>query len=138
MNFVHREPVQTRRNTIRTRLEFNPMLHGEYWLILPERPDNVTVIDPNSSRPHVIPLVTNFSLKDYLSDLPNIASNSVQNAWIIQANQDTYEATGINWKNIPYFLTPGAIVFLGLQDLPDQFRDLNASIAHLLALRVEL
>lgn len=138
MNFAYREPIQTNRNKIRIRPEFNPMLHGDYWLILPERPDKITVIDPNSNHPHIIPLATNFSLKDYLSDLPNIASNSVQNAWIIQANQDVYEATGINWKNTPYFLSPGAIVFLGLQDLPDQFHDLNASIAHLLAWRVEL
>lgn len=134
--FVYREHLETDPSKVRVNPKFDPMIKGEYWLSLPKRPDYIILIDPSTNRNVKVTLKTNSDLKNYLAELPG--KNAYDSAWIIQANQDTYLATDIQWKDKLYFLSPGAIVFIGITNLPDQYSDLNADIARLLAFHLEL
>ncbi|WP_417698280.1 capsule biosynthesis GfcC D2 domain-containing protein [Psychromonas sp.] len=134
--FAYREHLETDPSKVRVNPKFDPMIKGEYWLSLPKRPDHITLIDPSTNRNVKVALKTDNNLKDYLAELAG--KHAYDSAWIIQANQDTYLATDIQWKDKLYFLSPGAIVFIGITNLPDQYSDLNADIARLLAFHLEL
>jgi hypothetical protein len=138
LDFVYREQVETDIHKVRAIPALDPMIKNDYWLLLPKRPEHILLISSHYDDSLSIPIKANLSLKDYIAELPDTNHRIYDNTWIIQANQDAYQAKDFQWKNVLYFLSPGAIVFSGLNDLPDQYRHLNADIAHLLTFYVEL
>lgn len=137
LNFVYREKIETDPSKVRANPKYDPMIKGEYWLSIPKRPEHIFIIDANKKVSRAVPLKMNSNLEDYLAELHNTNTQIYDFAWIIQANQDVYQATDIQWKGKRYFLSPGAVVFIGLTDLPDKYQDLNADIAHLLTFHLE-
>lgn len=148
LTYAYREKIETDLNKIRLISRSNPILKGEYHLLLPTRPKHITVFSSDYNKPIRLPLHTNYHLKDYLSELPApVKSNTEQannkkpsyhSAWVIQANQDLYQALDIQWERNLYFLSPGAYVFTGLTKLPNEYHHLNADIANLLTYYLEL
>ena len=148
LTYAYREKIETDLNKIRLISRSNPILKGEYQLLLPTRPKHITVFSGDYNKPLKLPLHTNYHLKGYLSELPipiktnkkqaNNKKPSYHSAWIIQANQDLYQALDIQWERNLYFLSPGAYVFTGLSKLPEEHHHLNADIANLLTYYLEL
>ena len=138
MTFAFREHISLNLPTIRLSLKQDPLLAGAFQLFAPTRPDHFLVVGAiNEESPLAVPLQDGQSLRDYL---PNIALNNQaldSTPWIIQADQTFYQVHDLYWKNKPYFLSPGAVVFIGLKNLPIEFKDLNRDIVHLLTYRVE-
>lgn len=136
MSFVFRENIEADPIKLETQPKLNPLIQSNHILSLPFRPDHILVITPHEKTPLKLPLKANSDLKDYLLELPN--NLHTDSAWIIQSNGDVYQANDIQWQDKLYFLSPGAIVFLGLDALPDTHHDLNARIAHLLAFYTDI
>lgn len=136
--FSYREDIETDIHKVRTNPKLDPIIKSDYELILPKRPEHILMINSHYNESLPIPIKANFSLKDYIVELSNTDNSTYDNTWIIQANRDVYQAKDFQWKNTLYFLTPGAIVFVGLTDLPKQYQHLNADIANLLTFNVEL
>ena len=138
LHFVYREKIETDPSKVRVNPALDPMIKGNYWLNIPTRPEHIFIINANIESSITLPLKMNSDLKDYLDELPDANSHTYDSAWIIQANQDVYQATDIQWQDKGYFLSPGAIIFIGLTNLPDEYQDLNADIAHFLTFCLEL
>ena len=138
LHFVYREKIETDPSKIRVDSKLDPMIKGNYWLDIPKRPKHIFIINANIESSLTLPLKINSDLESYLGDLPDANSHTYDSAWIIQANQDVYQATDIQWQDKGYFLSPGAIIFIGLTNLPDEYQDLNADIAHFLTFCLEL
>ncbi|WP_219702458.1 capsule biosynthesis GfcC D2 domain-containing protein [Marinomonas lutimaris] len=137
LHFVYREKIETDLTKVQVTPKYNPMVKGTYQLLLPKRPRHVFLINADDQNFLTLQLTANSNLKDYLAEQFEAYRYTYDNAWIIQANQDVYQATDIQWKGKLYFLSPGSMVFIGLTGLSEKYRDLNADIAHLLALRLE-
>ncbi len=140
LRFAFHEPMVTDPVKVRIQAKLNPMVRGEYWLSLPKRPSDISVFHPAQGNYLSLPVNSGDHLKDYLTKLDGTIEwdGDYDSAWIIQADRKVYHVKDIQWKSTLYFLSPGAMVFVGLHNLPDEYRDLNADIAHLLAFRLEL
>ena len=138
MTFAFREHISLNLPTVRLSPKQDPLLAGAFQLFAPARPDHFLVVGAiNQESPLAISLQGGQSLRDYL---PTIQMNDQaldSTPWVIQADQTFYQVHDLYWKNKPYFLSPGAVVFIGLKDLPIEFKDLNRDIVHLLTYRVE-
>ncbi len=140
LRFAFHEPMVTDPVKVRVQTKLNPMVRGEYWLSLPKRPNDISVFHPARGNYLSLPVNSGDHLKDYLTKLSDTIKwdGDFDSAWIIQADRKVYQVKDIQWKSTLYFLSPGAMVFIGLQNLPDEYCDLNADIAHMLAFRLEL
>lgn len=137
LHFVYREKIETDPSKVRVNPKYDPMVKGTYLLSLPKRPQHIYLINADDQNFLTLQLTANSNLKDYLAEQFEAYRYTYDEAWIIQANQDVYQATDIQWKGKLYFLSPGSMVFIGLTGLSEKYHDLNADIAHLLALRLE-
>lgn len=137
LTFSSREQVILDLEKIQLNAKLNPKLKGHYQLSLPTRPNFITVIDPtNSDKVIRVKLVPGYSLKNYLSeyyltinktniDLPN-------NIELIQADKQHISPNIAIWNNNKYFLSPGAIIFIGLEKNVKNMKELNYKFTALL------
>lgn len=146
MSFAYHEAVDTDYTRVRVQLRQNPLLNHDYWLSLPSRPDHIRVLQPLMTESVALPVQSGHHLAVYLdafADVYGLAHptkrwRTVRQAWVIQADRSVYLAKNFSWRGDRFHLSPGAMVFLELDNLPRAYRNLNADIAHLLAHRLEL
>ena len=140
MRFVYYQDVEKNLNNVQFFSKRNPLLSQEFWLYLPERPNYVKVVSPQQSVTTVLDIQYNAELRDYLAALSGKGQDDLNydSLWIIQADRKVYRVNDLSWGDKRYFLSPGAMVFTGLQGLPYELRDLNGDIAQLLSHRLEL
>ena len=140
MRFVYYQEIESDPNKVQALTKRNPLLNQEFWLYLPERPDYVKVVSPQRSTTSVLDIQYNAELRDYLAAFANKdkVDQLYDSVWVIQADRKVYSVSDLTWSDKLYFLSPGAMVFTGLKDLPYEFRDLNGDIAQLLSHRLEL
>ena len=143
MRFAYHEDISHNVVQVRVNPRLDPLLNSDFWLSLPARPDHIRVLHPLKEDLVVLPSRADFHVSKYLAELTqDTASDTnlppVHTAWVIQADRRVYPVTDLQWRDTRYYLSPGAMVFVGLEDLPHAYRDLNANIAQLLALRLEL
>jgi hypothetical protein len=133
-----RESVSFNLDDVRLHPKKNPLLTGKFQLILPARPNHFWVYGATEENiPLAVFMQDGFSLRDYFADIPSSNPEGKYRPWIIQPDQTLYRTKDMYWKGTPYFLSPGAVVFIGLKNLPEKFKNLNQEIAHLLTYRVE-
>lgn len=140
LNLVYHEDMVFDFTKVRIKPKLNPLVKGEYSLLLAQRPNHITVFDASQDLVKKVPLNKSGELRDYLAQFSGATKEQqpYDSTWIIQADRSIYQAKDLQWKNTLYFLSPGAMVFIGLPNLSDEYRDLNANIAHLFAFRLEL
>jgi hypothetical protein len=116
----------------------DPLLSGEFVLHLPKRPNTLLFVGAlNTDSAIKVTITLGSTLNDYLNRFPQLSSSQKSAPWIIQADQSTHQANNVYWKGKPTYLSPGAIIFIGLDDLPEKDKDLNKAIVNLLSNRVE-
>ena len=133
--FSYREPFVASFNQARLEPKLNPLLTGSYELFLPSRPKHIFVIDPAYRTLTKLPVQNNTDVKQYFDSLPDAPKHN--QAWVIQPNQEIYQIDNIQKAGQRFYVAPGATLFIGLDDLPSPYQDLNARIARLLAMRLE-
>ena len=143
MRFAYHEDISHNLVQVRVNPKLDPLLNSDYWLSLPARPDHIRVLHPLKEDLVVLPSRADFHVSKYLAELTQDTASAtdlppVHTAWVIQADRRVYPVTDLQWRDTRYYLSPGAMVFVGLEDLPHAYRDLNANIAQLLAFRLEL
>ncbi|KZN15080.1 hypothetical protein OA79_02455 [Marinomonas sp. TW1] len=136
LHFVYRETLETRLKNVRTVKKNNPLLNHDYTLSILSRPAYIRVITPKRTTNALVKQMPNTHLKDYLT--PDIAGDDYDSAWIIQADQRVQYIKGIQWQGKHHYLSPGSLVFVGLENLPHQYKTLNHDIAQLLTQHLEL
>lgn len=136
--FAFREDVSFNLDDVRLHPKKNPLLTGKFQLILPARPDHFWVYGATEEDiPLAVFIHDGLSLRDYFATIESSNPEGKYRPWIIQPDQTLYRTKDMYWKGTPYFLAPGAVVFIGLKNLPTKFKNLNKEIAHLLTYRVE-
>ena len=140
MRFVYYQEIESDPNKVQAFAKRNPLLNQEFWLYLPDRPSYIKVVSPQRSTTTVLDIQYNAELRDYLAVFADAEKEDqpYDSLWIIQADRKVYSVSDLTWSDKLYFLSPGAMLFTGLQDLPYEFRDLNGDIAQLLSHRLEL
>lgn len=121
---------------VRIRPEDNPLLQGEYRLILPARPTSLMVLGlvNGNLRPLIKPGQV---IADYI-DGECLPAGDCAWGYLIQ-NDGTMEKVGLEyWNRQHREADPGAVLWIGFDNdqLSEQYRDLNSRIAHLLTNRI--
>lgn len=138
MRLAYHLPIEPDPVKVLTQAKRDPLITQEYGLRLPKRPDHIQIIDPSRREPVTMAFKPNADLQDYMAQLSETSDRTYESAWIIQADRQVYRVEDVNWRETLHFLSPGAVVFMGLRDLPQVDHDLNNAVAELLALRLEL
>lgn len=140
MRLAYHLPIEQDPVKVQTQAKRDPLITQEYGLRLPKRPDHIQVIDPSRREPMTIKFKPNADLRDYMAQLTDtdVGRGAYKSAWIVQADRKIYRVDDVRQRDKLHFLSPGAVVYMGLQDLPEVDQDLNTAVAELLALRLEL
>ncbi|GAL08780.1 YjbG polysaccharide synthesis-related protein [Photobacterium aphoticum] len=128
-----------------TRLspQHNPLITRSMVLVLPARPDHITVTGAvfdstnmagsgSSEVGITLPWQAGQTARDYLTQVTpfNEADNSV--AMVIQPNGEVASHPIAYWNATHKDIAPGAIIVLPFTDLPDEADSLNQDLIHLL------
>ena len=109
----------------------NPMMNEEAVFYFPPRPTNVQVIA--LSHPTVVlPHQASRPIATYIEKANPKAFPKVAQAYVIQPDGVVEQANIGYWLRPSSQLAPGATIFVGIADLPDEFANLNEQIADLL------
>lgn len=136
--YVRKIPVNLDLDEVRVSSKDNPMLSGRYELSLPKRPAHITLVGAlKEGRPVSAKVKLGAVLDAYLNEVQFQNDADRYHPWVIQADGAVHQVKYLSWEGSPTFLSPGAIVFVGLESLPEQYKHLNENIAQLLASSVE-
>lgn len=136
VKLVGRLPVTLDPDWARIRPEDNPLLQGEYRLVLPARPTTLMVLGlvNGNQRPSLQPKQV---IADYI-DAECLPAGECAWGYLIQ-NDGSIEKVGLEyWNRQHREADPGAVLWIGFDNdqLPEPYRDLNSRIAHLLTNRI--
>lgn len=119
---------------IRIEPKLNPMLSGSFQLLLAARNRDIQFVGAvNNSKLHFI---ENGTLDDYLSQVELPDYSQQDQLYIIQPDGELFTVANGYWSQSQINLAPGAIIFSGIEDLPEGFSQLNKQIAELLRYQV--
>ena len=136
VKLIGRLPATLDPDWVRIRPEDNPLLQGEYRLVLPARPTTLMVLGlvNGNPRPSLQPKLV---IADYV-DATCLPVGECAWGYLIQ-NDGTVEKVGLEyWNRHHREADPGAVLFVGFDNdqLPENYRNLNSRIAHLLINRI--
>lgn len=136
VKLIGRLPAILDPDWVRIRPEDNPLLQGEYRLVLPARPQTLMVLGlvNGNPRPSLKPKQV---IADYI-DGECLPAGLCAWGYLIQ-NDGTIEKVGLEyWNRQRREADPGAVLFVGFDSdqLPENYRNLNSRIAHLLTNRI--
>ena len=136
-SFVSRLFIPLDYDLIRIKKENNPKLTGNYSLYIALRPNTITVLGAiDSSLPVTISYQENKSVDDYLIHISTTNNANTSQIYVIQPDGEVQIATNNYWQHNTTSIAPGATVFIGFSDLPNQFSTLNDDIVELLRNKV--
>jgi len=136
VKLIGRLPATLDPDWVRIRPEDNPLLQDEYRLILPARPTSLMVLGlvNGNLRPLINPGQV---IADYI-DGECLPAGECEWGYLIQ-NDGSIEKVGLEyWNRHHREADPGAVLFVGFDNdqLPENYRNLNSRIAHLLTNRI--
>jgi hypothetical protein len=136
VKLIGRLPATLDPDWVRIRPEDNLRLQGEYRLVLPARPQTLMVLGlvNGNLRPLIKP---GRLMADYI-DGECLPAGECAWGYLIQ-NDGTIEKVGLEyWNRQHREADPGAVLFVGFDNdqLPENYRNLNSRIAHLLTNRI--
>ncbi len=116
---------------IRITDAYNPVIDGDFLLVLPPRPTTVTVVGAVAQTGEQA-WQSRASSKDYLNQagLLDDAENSF--VWIIQPDGNAIKQPIAYWNHQAQDIAPGAILFVEFTALFDDHAELNNNIIELL------
>jgi hypothetical protein len=136
LKLIGRLPTTLDPVWVRIRPEDNPLLQGEYRLVLPARPTTLLVLGLINGNPRPL-LQPKQVIADYI-DGECLPAGECAWGYLIQ-NDGAIEKVGLEyWNRLHREADPGAVLFIGFDkdQLPEPYRDLNSRIAHLLTNRI--
>jgi hypothetical protein len=136
VKLIGRLPATLDPDWVRIRPEDNPLLHGDYRLVLPARPTSLMVLGLVNGNPRPL-LKSKQVIADYI-DAECLPGGECAWGYLIQ-NDGSVEKVGLAyWNRQHREADPGAVLFIGFDNdqLPEPYRDLNSRIAHLLTNRI--
>ncbi|QYJ79944.1 capsule biosynthesis GfcC family protein [Shewanella acanthi] len=116
---------------IRINEALNPLIEGQYQLILPPRPNTITVLGAVNGISQQPWQVTTKS-QDYL-DKVNLLDNAENSyVWLIQPNGEAIKQPIAYWNHRAQDIAPGALLYVEFSSPFNGFATLNDNIVELL------
>lgn len=132
INLIARQPVSFDYDKVRLYPASNPRLHGDYELLLRERPNYVRAYGL-VRLPGKRPFVKGGYAYHYGQRLTLLPGAMQRRLWVIQPNGEVVEAHIDPFNPEFVGVAPGATLFVGFAQLPKAFAGLNQHIISLLA-----
>ncbi|WED24140.1 capsule biosynthesis GfcC family protein [Vibrio sp. JC009] len=129
--FGYRHFIPLDNDLIRLKLSLNPVLEGVYSLISPPRTNNIFVVGTTTSLA-AFKLKGHQPLNTYIEQASLPQNSNDKSIFIIQPDGALSVISDSYWKNQTVFLAPGALLYIGFEDLPERMSGLNREIAELL------
>ncbi len=119
-----------------TRLmpEFNPMLKGQYELLMPKRDNNV-LIEGLISSPKTMPLSTFKSIAELSSQVSRLPNADKSHLWVIYPDGKIIRTGYAYWNKEHIQLAPNSRVFFGFSSESESITSLEKDIITLLSMR---
>lgn len=115
LSFFQQEKLSLDLEEIQLDSRINPIISGNYQLFLPKRPDFLILIDPNHSEKVIkLKLKPGYNLSKYINEFYKHTDIVTDNIRIIQADKQVITPKIDYWSNNKYYLSPGAIIYIGL------------------------
>lgn len=123
-------------DTVRINAKLNPMLNGQFTLVLPTRPLTVTVVGAVEQMQKVA-FKARASASEYIeiAKANHFADNSF--AYVVQPDGVVQRHATAYWNDNHQDIAPGAIIFVGFTGVFSEYQDLNDKILMLLKNRVQ-
>lgn len=133
LTFFQQEDLKLDLEKIQQDSRLNPIISGNYQLYLPKRPDYIILIDPKNSDDIIKQkLRAGYHLEDYLSEYYKSTDIVINNIQIIQADKHVITPKIDYWSSNKYYLSPGAIIYIGLGKDIDKSGSINQNVINLL------
>ncbi|MBD1558485.1 hypothetical protein HC752_16235 [Vibrio sp. S9_S30] len=132
LHFVGREWVNLDYDLIRLKPELNPLLSGSYDFYVSPRRNQVRILG-QLKQPASFPLLDTQDITAYLDDIELSAFGDLDQVFIIHTNGDVIQAQLGYWQPERYYLSPGAMIFIGSRNAEQT----NKDIAQLLRYAVD-
>ncbi|KJZ15074.1 hypothetical protein TW85_05505 [Marinomonas sp. S3726] len=133
LNFFQQENITLDLERIQQNNRLNPIISGDYQLYLPKRPDFVILIDPQNFEKIVrLKLNAGYHLENYLRDHYKNKNFTTENIRIIQADKQVITPKINYWSSNKYYLSPGAIIYVGLNRNIYKAETINQNVTNLL------
>ncbi|MFB2637766.1 capsule biosynthesis GfcC family protein [Shewanella bicestrii] len=116
---------------IRITDAYNPIIDGQFLLVLPPRPTTITVVGAVAQTGEQ-KWVSRTSSKDYLKQAGLLENAENSFVWIIQPDGKTIRQPIAYWNHQSMDIAPGAILFVEFSGLFDDYSTLNNKIIELL------
>ena len=132
-SFFQQEKLSLDLEKIQLDSRINPIISGNYQLFLPKRPDFLILIDPNHSEKVIkLKLKSGYNLSKYLNEFYKNTDIVTDDIRIIQADKEVIAPKIDYWSNKKYYLSPGSIIYIGLDESIDNAEIINQSFLKLL------
>lgn len=133
LTFFQQEDLKLDLEKIQQDRRLNPNISGNYQLYLPKRPDYIILIDPKNSDDIIkLNLTAGYHLENYLSNHYKNKDFSTDNIRIIQADKKAITSKINYWSSNKYYLSPGSIIYMGLNRDIDKAETINQNVINLL------
>ncbi|MFB2684886.1 capsule biosynthesis GfcC family protein [Shewanella mangrovisoli] len=116
---------------IRITDAYNPIIDGQFLLVLPPRPTTITVVGA-VAQTGVQKWISRTSSKDYLKQAGLLENAENSFVWIIQPDGKAIRQPIAYWNHQSMDIAPGAILFVEFSGLFDDYSTLNNNIIELL------
>lgn len=130
----YREFTSLDYDVIRLKTAANPMMSGEFELIIPQRNEHISV-EGLLFRPQSVPFNPAYHLSDYLENVTPLSSADNSQAWVIYPDGQTFRSGYEYFNNERRHLAPGSVIFLGFGSDEPQLVDLERDIVKLISMR---
>lgn len=116
---------------IRITDAYNPIIDGQFLLVLPPRPTTITVVGAVAQTGEQ-KWVSRTSSKDYLKQAGLLENAENSFVWIIQPDGNAIRQPIAYWNHQAQDIAPGATLFVEFSGLFDDYSTLNNNIIELL------
>lgn len=113
----------------------NPLVEGDLTLILPPRPEQVTVIGA-VAEPKQVPFLTLSDANAYLALVDPLNTFGISEVAVVAPNGERATHNIAYWNGQDQNIPPGAMIFVPFQRLPFGLSSLNETLPRLLQHRV--
>ncbi|USD41322.1 capsule biosynthesis GfcC family protein [Vibrio sp. SCSIO 43135] len=130
----YREKISLDYDVIRLVPSSNPILAGQYEIIVPNR-SNQVIVEGLLFRPGTLEIRSGYTVSDYLAEASLLSSAHRSYVWIIYPDGEFTRSGYAYWNDDQATVAPGSILFLGFNTDSEEMLELERKIVTLISMR---
>ncbi len=130
----YREFVPLDLDVVRDQPSFNPLLTGNYELLIPQR-ENKVLIEGLVYSPKIVNFSSRSTVASVLNQLTPLSVANSSHAWVIYPDGNYSRVGYAYWNDEETSLAPGSVIFLGFDSESSELEALELQIVKLISMR---